>query len=102
MAGQPTPPNVPPPEIAGLMIRAYQPLVSINKALLGPDLLGEGGIGWVPLDSQIPMTSMSTNMAWLQIPTMSLFKDSAFYKMLASPIAKCVCKQEYVPLTLST
>ncbi len=32
MAGQPTPPNVPPPEIAGLMIRAYEnPLVSLNK-----------------------------------------------------------------------
>ena len=33
MAGQPTPPNVPPPEMAGLMIRAYEnPLVSLNKA----------------------------------------------------------------------
>ena len=35
MAGQPDlpPPNVPPSEIAGLMIRAYEnPLVSLNKA----------------------------------------------------------------------
>ena len=33
MAGQPTPGHVPPPEIAGLMIRAYEnPLVSLNKA----------------------------------------------------------------------
>ena len=32
MAGQPTPPNVPPQEIAGLIFRAYEPWVSLNKA----------------------------------------------------------------------
>ena len=46
MANQPTPPNVPPLEIAGLMIRAYEnPLVSLNKAgwLLNP-YQTEGGL----------------------------------------------------------
>ena len=38
MANQPTPPNIPPPEIAGIMISAYEnPLVSLN----------EGGVGWL-------------------------------------------------------
>ena len=41
--------NVPPPEIAGLMIRAYEnPLVSLNKALLSPYFWGGfvwGGVG---------------------------------------------------------
>ena len=42
-------PNVPPREIAGLMIRAYKPLVSLNKAgyltliSAGTGMLGEGG-----------------------------------------------------------
>ena len=35
LAGQPTPPNVPPPEI-----RAYLGLVSLNKALLNPYFWG--------------------------------------------------------------
>ena len=40
MAGQPKPPNVPtPPRNKGL-IRAYQPLVSLNKALLNPYFWG--------------------------------------------------------------
>ena len=44
--GSPSQPNPPkatftPPEIAGLMIRAYEnPLVSLNKALLKPNFLG--------------------------------------------------------------
>ena len=41
--------NVFPPEIAGLMIRAYEnPLVSLNKALLSPYFWGGfvwGGVG---------------------------------------------------------
>ena len=61
MAGQPTPPGPrtpPPPEIAGLMIRAYSPLVSLNKALLNP-YFGAGGYvrgGW--LTSHDPFLSM--------------------------------------------
>ena len=37
MTGQPTPPQVPNPEIVGLMIGAYEnPLVSLYRALLNP------------------------------------------------------------------
>ena len=44
MTGQPTPRNILPPEIAGLMIRAYEnPLVSLNKALLKKSLISEEG-----------------------------------------------------------
>ena len=48
-----TPPKLPfPQEIAGLMIRDYEnPLVSLNKALLGPYFLGGSSFGGVPLDS---------------------------------------------------
>ena len=55
MAGQPTPgPRTPLPEIAGLMIRAYEnPLVSLNKALLNPyfwgGVRGPGGVGWIAM-----------------------------------------------------
>ena len=47
------PPNVPPPEIAGLMIRACWPLASLNKALLSPYFWGgtlySGGVGWLAM-----------------------------------------------------
>ena len=51
MAIQPTPPgHVPPPEIAGLIFRAYEnPLVSLNKAENETLISGGGtlGGGWL-------------------------------------------------------
>ena len=43
-------PPMPPPLRNNALSRDYQPLVSLNKALLGPHFLGGGGALGVPLD----------------------------------------------------
>ena len=42
------PPHSYPPPINKALLRDYQPLVSLNKALLGPYFLGGVALGGVP------------------------------------------------------
>ena len=52
---------MPPPPGDKALLRDYWPLVSLNKALLGPYFLGGGGIGGVPLGSHDIMNKSGDN-----------------------------------------
>ena len=56
------------PKKSPALLRDYEnPLVSFNKALLGPYFLGGGGIGGVPLDSHDAISSQQKTLLILML-----------------------------------